>query len=143
NAFTFEVFALILSLVGLAFTIIGIRLGISLLANATVGLSARAFGMSRRALSNFFAIIALAFLYAVLGAGAWVYDVGSSFILWTLVLLLAGSAFVTIFTRSPRVFHIKMTRFKALGILVIVLLSVITLPAYSSFLRAESAQYVN
>jgi hypothetical protein len=143
NAFTFEVFKLVLSLLGLAFTVIGFRLGISMIANAMVGLSSRAFAMSRRALSNFFAIITLAFLYAVLGAGAWVYDVGSSFILWTLVLLLAGSAFVTIFTRSPRVFHIKVTRFKALGILVIVLLSVITLPAYASFLRAQSGQYIN
>jgi len=143
NAFTFEVFALVLSLLGLAFTVIGIRLGISLLANAIVGLSARAFGMSRRALSNFFAIIALAFLYSVLGAGSWVYDVGSSFILWTLILLLAGSTFVALFTRSPRVFHIKLTRLKALGILVIVILSVVTLPAYASFLRAQSGQYVN
>src|SRR5438034_11644950 len=37
NVFTFEVFKFILSIIGLAFAVIGIRLGISLFANSMVG----------------------------------------------------------------------------------------------------------
>ncbi len=72
NVFTFEVFKFVLSIIGLAFAVLGIRLGISLLANAMVGLSKRAFGMSRVALSNLFIIITLPIMYAVLSGGAWV-----------------------------------------------------------------------
>ncbi len=142
NAFTFEVFKFILSILGLAFTIVGIRLFISVLANAMVGLSNRVFGMSRLALSNLFIIFSLPLIYTVLSSGAWVYDVGSSFILWTLVLILAGCLFVVGLTRSRRVFHIQLTRVKAALILVIVIISIIALPAYGTFLRNQSGQYI-
>src|SRR5207245_10763669 len=92
NVFTFEVFKFVLSIIGLAFAVLGIRLGISLLANAMVGLSKRSFGMSRVALSNLFIIIALPIIYAVLRSGAWVYDVGTSFVLLTLVIVMHGVA---------------------------------------------------
>ncbi len=143
NVFTFEVFKFILSLIGLAFALLGIRLGISLFANAMVGLSKRAFGMSRVALSNLFVIIALPIIYAVLSSGAWVYDVGTSFILSTLVIVLVGVAFMAGYTRTQRILRIKITRVKGLVILAIVLVSTITLPVYGTYLRAQSGQYIN
>jgi hypothetical protein len=143
NVFTFEVFRFILSIIGLAFAVIGIRLGISLLANAMVGLSKRAFGMSRVALSNLFIIIALPIIYAVLGSGAWVYDVGTAFTLGTLVIVMVGVAFLAAYTRTQRILHIKITRVKGLVILAIVLISTITLPVYGAYLRAQSGQYIN
>jgi len=143
NVFTFEVFKFILSIIGLAFAVIGIRLGISLFANAMVGLSKKAFGMSRVALSNLFIIIALPIIYAVLSSGAWVYDVGTSFILSTIVIVMIGVAFMAGYTRTQRILHIKITRVKGLVILAIVLVSTITLPVYGTYLRAQSGQYIN
>jgi hypothetical protein len=143
NVFTFEVFKFILSLVSLAFAVVGVRLGISLLANAMVGLSKRSFGMSRVALSNLFVIIALPIIFAVLSSGAWVYDVGTSFILSTLVIVMIGVVFMAGFTRTQRILHIKITRIKGLVILAIVLVSTITLPVYGTYLRAQSGQYIN
>jgi hypothetical protein len=143
NVFTFEVFKFILSIIGLAFAVLGIRLGISLFANAMVGLSKRAFGMSRVALSNLFIIITLPIIYAVLSSGAWVYDVGTSFILSTIVIGLIGVAFMAGYTRTQRILHLKITRVKGLVILAIVLVSTITLPVYGTYLRAQSGQYIN
>ena len=77
NVFTFEVFRLILSLLGLAFIVLGTRLGISIIPNFLVGITKKALGMSRNALSSLFTIILLPFVYALLGSGAWVYDVGT------------------------------------------------------------------
>src|SRR6266566_239368 len=142
NVFTFEVFKFVLSIIGLAFAVLGIRLGISLLANAMVGLSKRAFGMSRVALSNLFIIITLPIMYAVLSSGAWVFDVGTSFILSTIVIVLIGVAFMAGYTRTQRILHIKITRVKGLVILAIVLVSTITLPVYGTYLRAQSGQYI-
>ena len=143
NVFTFEVFKFVLSIIGLAFAVLGIRLGISLLANTMVGLSKRAFGMSRVALSNLFIIITLPIIYAVLSSGAWVYDVGTSFILDTLVIVLAGIVFLAGYTRTQRILHVKITRIKGIMILAIVLISTITLPVYGTYLRAQSGQYIN
>src|SRR5467141_1230149 len=143
NVFTFEVFKFVLSIIGLAFAVFGIRLGISLLANAMVGLSKRAFGMSRIALSNLFIIITLPIIYAVLSSGVWVYDVGTSFILSTIVIVLIGVAFMAGYTRTQRILNIKITRVKGLVILAIVLVSTITLPVYGTYLRAQSGQYIN
>jgi len=143
NVFTFEVFKFILSIIGLAFAVVGIRLGVALLANAMVGLSKKAFGMSRIALSNVFVIAALPIIYLVLSSGAWVYDVGTSFILSTLVIVMIGVAFVAGFTRTPRILRIKITLVKGLVILAIVLASTITLPVYGTYLRAQSGQYIN
>ena len=42
NVFTFEVFRLILSLLGLAFIVFGIRLGISIIPNFLVGITKKA-----------------------------------------------------------------------------------------------------
>ena len=143
NVFTFEVFKFILSLIGLAFAVVGTRLGVALLANAMVGLSKRAFGMSRIALSNVFVIAALPIIFAVLGSGAWVYDVGTSFILSTLFIVMIGIAFMAGYTRTQRILRIKITRVKGLIILAIVLVSTITLPVYGTYLRAQSGQYIN
>ncbi len=143
NVFTFEVFKFVLSIVGLGFAVLGIRLGLALLANAMVGLSKRAFGMTRVALSNLFIIILLPIIYTVLGSGAWVYDVGSSFILETIVIVMVGVAFMAAYTRTQRILHLKITRVKGLMILAIVLVSTITLPVYGTYLRAQSGQYIN
>ena len=143
NVFTFEVFKFVLSIVGLSFAVIGVRLGISLLANAMVGLSKRAFGMTRVALSNIFILISLPLIFAVLSSGAWVYDVGTSYILDTLVIVLGGVAFLAGYTRTQRILHVKITRIKGLMILAIVLISTITLPVYGTYLRAQSGQYIN
>jgi len=143
NVFTFEVFKFILSIIGLAFAVVGIRLGVALFANAMVGLSKRAFGMSRIALSNVLVIATLPIIYAVLSSGAWVYDVGTSFILSTLFIVMIGVAFMAGFTRTPRILRIKITRVKGLVILAIVLASTITLPVYGTYLRAQSGQYIN
>jgi uncharacterized protein UPF0182 len=143
NVFTFEVFKFVLSIIGLAFAVLGIRLGVTLLANAMVGLSKRAFGMSRVALSNLFIIITLPILYAVLSSGAWDYDVGTSFILDTLVIVLAGIVFLAGYTRTQRILRVKITRIKGIMILAIVLISTITLPVYGTYLRAQSGQYIN
>jgi uncharacterized membrane protein (UPF0182 family) len=143
NVFTFEVFKFVLSIIGLAFAVFGIRLGISLLANAMVGLSKKAFGMSRIALSNLFVIIALPIVYVMLGSGAWVYDVGTSFILSTLVIVMIGVVFLAGYTRTQRILHVNINRVKGLVILAIVLVSTITLPVYGTYLRAQSGQYIN
>jgi len=143
NVFTFEVFKFVLTIIGLAFAVLGVRLGISLLANAMVGLSKRAFGMSLVALSNLFIIITLPIIYVVLSSGAWVYDVGTSFILSTLVIVMIGVAFMAGYKRTQRILHIKITRVKGLVILAIVLVSTITLPVYGTYLRAQSGQYIN
>jgi len=142
NVFTFEVFKLILSLLGLAFIVLGLRLGISMVANFIVGVSKRALGMSRKALSDLFAIILLPFVYVVLGSGAWVYDVGSAFILWTLVLALVGFAFLTGIMRAQRVFSIKMTKVTGIVIIVLILVAGIAPTSFGSFLRSQSGQYI-
>ncbi len=143
NAFTFEVFKFVLSLLGLAFIVLGLRLGISAIANTLVGVTKRALGMSRKALSDVFAIILLPFVYVVLSSGGWVYDVGTSFILWTLVLVMVGLALLTGITRTRRILHFKWTRVKGIVILAIVLAGAIVPPAYGSFLRAQSGQYIS
>ena len=70
NVFTFEAFRLVLSLLSLAFIVLGIRLGISIIANFLVGVTKKALGMSRKALSSIFAITLLPFVYALLSSGA-------------------------------------------------------------------------
>ncbi|MBO0888275.1 hypothetical protein J2P12_04160, partial [Candidatus Bathyarchaeota archaeon] len=142
NVFTFEVFKFVLSLLGLAFTVLGIRLGLSLFANLLVGVSKKALGMSRKSLSDLFAIILLPFIYVVLGSGAWVYDVGSAFILWTLVLAMAGFAFLTAIMRAPRVFSVRMTKITAIVIIALVLIAGIAPPLFGAFLRSQSGQYI-
>ncbi len=143
NAFTFEVFKFILSLLGLAFIVLGLRLGISVIANVLVGFSKRALNMSRKALSEIFAIVTLPLIYLVVGSGAWVYDVGTSFILWTLIFGLVVFAFLAGVTRTQRIFQTKMTRVRAILILAIVVAAAFIPPAYGTFLRAQSGQYIN
>ena len=143
NVFTFEVFRFVLTILGLSFVVLGIRLGISLLANAMVGVSKRAFGMSRIALSNLFIILTMPIVYAVLSSGAWVYDVGTSYTLTTLVIVLAGIVFLAGYTRTQRILHVNITRTKGVLILAIVLVSTVTLPVYGTYLRAQSGQYIN
>ena len=143
NVFTFEVFRLILSLLALAFIVLGIRLGISIIPNLLVGVTKKALGMSRRALSNLFAIILLPLIYSVLSSGNWVYDVGGPFILWTLLLFLVVFAALTAITRNLRILHFKMTRIKGIIIIAIVLASAIAPPAFATFLRAQSGQYIS
>jgi hypothetical protein len=143
NVFTFEVFRLILTLLSLAFIVLGIRLGISIIPNISVGVTKKALGMSRRALGNIFAIILLPFIYAVLSSGGWVYDVGEPFILWTLLLFLVVFALLTVATRNERIFHFKMTRIKVVVILAIVLAAAIAPPSLATFLRGQSGQYIN
>src|SRR5919109_494087 len=142
NVFTFEVFKFVLSLLGLAFAVLGIRLGLSMFANLLVGVSKKALGMSRKSLSDLFAILLLPFVYVVLGSGAWVYDVGSAFILWTLVLAMAGFAFLTVIMRAPRVFSVKMTKITAIVIIVLVLIAGIAPPSFGAFPRSQSGQYI-
>src|SRR5437588_12351111 len=143
NVFTFEVFRLILSLLAFAFTVLGIRLGISMIPNFLVGVTKKALGMSRRALSNLFAIIRLPFIYAILSSGAWGYDVGGPFILWTLLLFLVAFALLATITRTPRILHFQMNRVQGIVIIAIVLVTAIAPPAFATFLRAQSAQYIN
>jgi len=143
HVFTFEVFKFVLSILVLSFAVLGIRLGISLLANAMVGLSKRAFGMSRIALSNLFLIFSLPIVYTVLSSAAWVYDVGTSFVLTTIVIVMIGVAFLAVYTRTQRILHVKITRIKGLIILAIVLISTVTLPVYGTYLRAQSGKYIS
>jgi uncharacterized membrane protein (UPF0182 family) len=143
NVFTFEVFRLILTLLSLAFIVLGIRLGIAIIPNLSVGVTKKALGMSRRALGNIFAIILLPFIYAVLSSGSWVYDVGEPFILWTLLLFLVVFAILTVATRNERIFHFKVTRIKVVVILAIVLTAAIAPPSLATFLRGQSGQYIN
>ncbi|HEX4921410.1 MAG TPA: hypothetical protein VFV92_11800, partial [Candidatus Bathyarchaeia archaeon] len=143
NVFTFEVFKLVLSILGLAFAILGVRLGISMLANLMVGLSKKALGMSRKAISDLFAIILLPFVYVFLSSGSWVYDVGTPFTLWTVVLALAGFAFLTSITRAQRVFRIRMTKFLAIAIIAIILVGGIAPPAFGAYLRGQSGKYID
>src|SRR6266704_3158379 len=143
NVFTFEVFRLILSLLGLAFIVLGIRLGISIIPNFLVGITKKALGMSRKALSSLFTIILMPLAYALLTSGTWVYDVGTSFILWNLLIFLVGFAFLAGITRRQRILHFKMTWIKGIIILMIVLAAAIAPPSFAAFLRAQSGQYIN
>ena len=143
NVFTFEVFRLILSLLGLAFIVLGIRLGISIIPNFLVGITKKALGMSRKALSSLFTIILMPLTYALLTSGTWVYDVGTSFILWNLLIFLVGFAFLAGITRRQRILHFKMTWIKGIIILMIVLAAAIAPPSFATFLRAQSGQYIN
>jgi len=143
NVFTFEVFRLILSLLGLAFIVLGIRLGISIIPNFLVGITKKALGMSRKALSSLFTIILIPLAYALLSSGTWVYDVGTSFILWNLLIFLVGFAFLSGITRRQRILHFKMTWIKGIIILMIVLAAAIAPPSFATFLRAQSGQYIN
>src|SRR6266566_2014963 len=143
NVFTFEVFRLILSLLGLAFIVLGIRLGISIIPNFLVGITKKALGMPRKALSSLFTIILIPLAYALLSSGTWVYDVGTSFILWNLLIFLVGFAFLARITRRQRILHFKMTWIKGIIILMIVLAAAIAPPSFATFLRAQSGQYIN
>src|SRR6266516_807770 len=143
NVFTFEVFRLILSLLGLAFIVLVIRLGISIIPNFLVGITKKALGMSRKALSSLFTIILIPLAYALLSSGTWVYDVGTSFILWNLLIFLVGFAFLAGITRRQRILHFKMTWIKGIIILMIVLAAAIAAPSFATFLRAQSGQYIN
>ena len=143
NVFTFEVFRLILSLLGLAFIVLGIRLGISIIPNFLVGITKKALGMSRKALSSLFTMIIIPLAYALLSSGTWVYDVGTSFILWNLLIFLVGFAFLAGITRRQRILHFKMTWIKGIIILMIVLAAAIAPPSFATFLRAQSGQYIN
>ncbi len=144
NTFTFEVFKFFQSFLALGFILFGLRLGISAIANLAVGASnIGAMGMSRRGLSELFGIIVLPVVYVFLNAGTWVYDVGTPLILWTMMLLMAGTIFLTVLTRTRRIFHTRaLTRTKGIIILAIVLISIFTLPAYSAFLRGQSGRYI-
>jgi len=143
NVFTFEVFRLILSLLGLAFIVLGIRLGISIIPNFLVGITKKALGMSRKALSSLFTIILMPLAYPLLTSGTWVYDVGTSFILWNLLIFIVGFAFLAGITRRQRILHFKMTWIKGIIILMIVLAAAIAPPSFATFLRAQSGQYIN
>src|SRR6266699_472027 len=143
NVFTFEVFRLILSLLGLAFIVLGIRLGISIIPNFLVGITKKALGMPRKALSSLFTIILIPLAYALLSSGTWVYDVGTSFILWNLLIFLVGFAFLAGITRRQRILHFKMTWIKGIIILMIVLAAAIAPPSLATFLRAQSGQYIS
>jgi len=143
NVFTFEVFRLILSLLGLAFIVLGIRFGISIIPNFLVGITKKALGMSRKALSSLFTIILMPLAYSLLTSGTWVYDVGTSFILWNLLIFIVGFAFLAGITRRQRILHFKMTWIKGIIILMIVLAAAIAPPSFATFLRAQSGQYIN
>src|SRR5947199_2496473 len=143
NVFTFEVFRLFLSLLGLAFIVLGIRLGISIIPNFLVGITKKALGMSRKALSSLFTIILMPLAYSLLTSGTWVYDVGTSFILWNLLIFIVGFAFLAGITRRQRILHFKMTWIKGIIILMIVLAAAIAPPSFATFLRAQSGQYIN
>ncbi len=144
NTFTFEVFSFLRSLLGLAFIVIGIRLGLATVANVAVGTSKMSFGMSRTAISNILLILLLPMVYSFLGSGAWVYDVGTTFTVWVLLILLAGTAFLTVLTRTTRIFTVKnINRTRAIIILAIILVGVIALPGYGTFLRAQSGKYID
>ncbi|HKI76809.1 MAG TPA: hypothetical protein VKA28_06390, partial [Candidatus Bathyarchaeia archaeon] len=143
NVFTFEVFRLILSLLGLAFIVLGIRFGISIIPNFLVGITKKALGMSRKALSSLFTIILMPLAYSLLTSGTWVYDVGTSFILWNLLIFIVGFAFLAGITRRQRILHFKMTWIKGIIILMIVLAAAIAPPSFATFLRTQSGQYIN
>ncbi len=144
NTFTFEVFSFIQSLLGLAFIVIGIRLGIAAVANVAVGASKMSFGMSRTAISNILLILLLPMVYFFLGSGTWVYDVGTTFTVWSLLILLAGTALLTVLTRTRRIFTLKnINRTRAIIILAIIVIGIISLPGYGTFLRAQSGKYID
>ncbi len=143
NTFTFEVFSFIQSLLGLAFIVIGIRLGIAAVANVAVGASKMSFGMSRTAISNILLILLLPMVYFFLGSGTWVYDVGTTFTVLSLLILLAGTALLTVLTRTRRIFTLKnINRTRAIIVLAIILVGIVSLPGYGAFLRAQSGKYI-
>ncbi len=143
NAFTFEVFRFFQTLLALALILIGLRLGVSALANLIVGTSKMAMGMSRKGLSDILLILTFPVIYAVLNAGTWDYDVGTPLSLWPLLVLLAGMAFTTIVIRTRRIFHFRRITPLRAGLLIgIVLVSVISMPAYGAFLRGQSGRYI-
>ncbi len=144
NTFTFEVYSFIELLLGVAFILIGIRLGIAAVANIIVGASKMAFGMSRLAISNILLILLLPMIYFFLGSGAWVYDVGTSLNVWALFMLLMGTAFLTALTRTRRIFTIRnINRTRAIIILAIVIVGIISMPVYGAFLRGQSGKYLD
>src|SRR5207244_4340511 len=102
-----------------------------------------ALGMSRRALSSLLTTTLTPLAYALLSSGTWVYDVGTSFILWNLLIFLVGFAFLSGITRRQRILHFKMTWIKGIIILMIVLAAAIAPPSFATFLRAQSGQYIN
>jgi len=144
NTFTFEVFRFLQTFLSLAFVLFGLRLGLSAVANLAVGTTnIGAMGMSRRALSEILAIIVLPVVYVFLNAGTMVYDVGTPLVLWTTILLMGGTIFLTVLTRTRRIFHTRaLTRTRGIIILAIVIVSIFTLPAYSAFLRGQSGRYI-
>lgn len=143
NTFTFEVFRFFQTLLGLFFILIGLRLGISALANLTVGASKLAMGMSRKGIGDILVILTLPVIYAVLNAGTYVYDVGTPLTIWPLLVLLAGLVSLTALTRTRRILQMKrITPIKGLIIIGIVLVSIIAMPAYGAFLRGQSGRYI-
>jgi len=143
NTFTFEVFRFFQTLLGLVFVLVGLRLGISALANLTVGASKLAMGMSRKGIGDILVILTLPVIYAVLNAGTYVYDVGTPLTIWPLLVLLAGLVSLTALTRTRRILQMKrITPIRGLIIIGIVLVSVIAMPAYGAFLRGQSGRYI-
>ena len=144
NTFTFEVYSFIELLLGLAFALVGIRLALAAIANIIVGVSNRAFAMSRRAVSEILGIILLPLVYSFLGAGSWVYDVGTSFNLWAIMVGMLAIGFFATLTRTRRVLTLaNINRTRAVLLVIIVLIPIITLPSYGAFIRGQSGKYID
>ncbi len=144
NTFTFEVFSLVEFFLGLAFILTGLRLGLAAVANIMVGVSSRAFAMSRRAASEILGIILLPMIYFFLSAGSWVYDVGTALNLWALLTGIIAVTFFTVLARTRRVLTLaNINRTRAILLILIVLIPIVTLPSYGAFLRGQSGKYID
>jgi len=144
NTFTFEVYSFVELLLGLAFILLGLRLGLAALANIIVGVSSRAFAMSRRAVSEILGIILLPLIYSFLGAGGWVYDIGTSFNLWAVLVGIVAVGFFALLARTRRVMTLaNINRTRGVILIIIVLVPIITLPSYGAFLRGQSGKYID
>ena len=144
NTFTFEVYSFVELLLGLAFILIGLRLGLAALANVMVGVTSRAFAMSRRAVSEILGIALLPMIYFFLGAGSWVYDVGTALNLWALMAGIVAVAFFAALARTRRVFTLaNINRTRAILLILIVIIPIVTVPSYGSFLRGQSGKYID
>src|SRR5712692_1138837 len=144
NTFTFEVYSFVELLLGLAMIVVGIRLGLAAVANLAIGGSTRAFAVSRRGVSEILAIVLIPVVYVFLSAGSWVYDVGTPFTLWAMFLVMLVVGFFAALTRTRRVMSLaNVNRTRAGLIIVIVLISIVSLPSCGGFLRGQSGQYIN
>ncbi len=144
NTFTFEVYSFVGLLLGLAFILIGLRLALAAIANITVGVSNKAFAMSRRAVSEVLGIILLPLIYFFLAAGSWVYDVGTALNLWAILVGIAAVGFFAVLARTKRVFTLaNINRTRAILLILIVLIPIATLPSYGAFLRGQSGKYID